>query len=156
MANNINFDELLKLKSQMKDLEENIDDFKEECCKEVASRLLAKVIKNTPVGRYEYTNKSGKKKKYKLGGTLRRGWTSKKGNINITKFGDTHQFNLENSVEYASYVEFGHRKRAKKGQPGKGWVEGKYILTTAEKEIEEISQKLIEKKINQRFGDVGK
>lgn len=137
MANNINFDEILKLQQQMKDLEENIDELKEDCCKEVASRLLTKVIKNTPVGQYAY----------KLGGTLRRGWTSQKENINITKLGDTHQFNLENSVEYASYVEFGHRTRNLKG-----WVKGQYFLTTAEKEIEEIAPKLIEKKINAKFG----
>lgn len=148
---NINFNEVLKLQSQMKDLEKNIDSFKEECCKEVASRLLTKVIKNTPVGQYVYVTKSGKRKKYKLGGTLRRGWVAQKDNINVTKFGNTHQVNLVNSVEYASYVEFGHRTRNLKG-----WVEGKYILTTAEKEIEEIAPALIEKKIKQRFGDLSK
>ena len=44
--------------------------FVEECARELAARLLAKVIKRTPVG--EYPKGSGKK-----GGTLRRGWTSR-------------------------------------------------------------------------------
>lgn len=149
--NGVNIDELLKLQSQMKDFEKNVDSFKEECCKEVASRLLAKVIKNTPVGQYIYITKNGKRKKYKLGGTLRRGWTAQKDNINVTKHGNITRFNLINDVEYASYVEFGHRTRNKKG-----WVEGKYILTTAEQEIDQIAPKLIEKKLKQRFGDLSK
>ena len=45
-----------------------VDDFIESCAKELAARLLAKVIKRTPVG--QYPKGSGKK-----GGTLRRGWT---------------------------------------------------------------------------------
>ncbi len=70
------------------------DAFIEACSKELAARLLAKVIKRTPVGDYskemEVTAKRDSKhhkkgdiykKKVnpsgKLGGTLRRGWTSK-------------------------------------------------------------------------------
>ena len=48
-----------------------IDEFIESCAKELAARLLAKVIKRTPVGQYPAS--SGKK-----GGTLRRGWTGEK------------------------------------------------------------------------------
>lgn len=68
--------------------------FCEEAARELAARLLAKVIKRTPVGKYakqdvvdEVGNKviykSGKRKGeakqqvVKKGGTLRRGWTSK-------------------------------------------------------------------------------
>lgn len=184
MAKNkgVNIDELLKLQSQMKDFEKNIDDFKEECCKEVAARLLTKVIKNTPVGQYYYFTKGekkkkstkketqkketekqankksnskkiteGKKKKYKLGGTLRRGWTAQRDKLNVTKHGNTHKIELINDVEYASHVEFGHRTRDLKG-----WVKGKHTLTIAEKEIEQIAPKLIEKKLKQRFGDLSK
>ena len=63
---------------QLKDLQERIqklegndfDAFCEACAKELAARLLAKVIKRTPVG--DYPSSTGK-----MGGTLRRGWTAK-------------------------------------------------------------------------------
>lgn len=61
--------------------------FMEACAKELAARLLAKVIKRTPVGdysgeAYECKGKDmnfthmGNKVSGKTGGTLRRGWTT--------------------------------------------------------------------------------
>jgi hypothetical protein len=47
-----------------------------------------------------------------------------------------------NSVEYASYVEFGHRTA-----DHKGWVPGHFILTISEQEIQEIAPKVLEVKI---------
>lgn len=71
------------------------EDFVESCAKELAARLLAKVIKRTPVGDYSeeitvIAKRDGKKHKKgeeykkrvnkdgKRGGTLRRGWTTQK------------------------------------------------------------------------------
>ena len=68
--------------------------FYEDCCKELAARFLAKVIKRTPVGKGQFEvahDSSGTVQKYKRGknkgqtklkrltngGTLRRGWTAK-------------------------------------------------------------------------------
>lgn len=59
-------------------------DFMESCVRELAARLLAKVIPLTPTGRYSnkvsFTTKAGKKVKFKVakkaGGTLKHGWTS--------------------------------------------------------------------------------
>ena len=67
--------------------------FHEECCRELAARFLAKVIKRTPVGKGQFEVERGKNDipmKYKRGkkqgqvklkrltngGTLRRGWTA--------------------------------------------------------------------------------
>ena len=50
---------------------EQVDLFITACAKELAARLLSKVIKRTPVG--QYPSGSGK-----VGGTLRRGWTAGK------------------------------------------------------------------------------
>ncbi len=147
----VNIDELLQFQSKIKDFEKNIDSFKEECCMEVTSRLLTMLIKDTPVGQYVYITKKGKRKKYKLGGTLRRGWTAQKDKLSVTKHGNIHKSELINDVEYSSYVEFGHRTRNLTG-----WVKGKYILTNAEKRIDEIAPKIVEKKIIQRFGDLSK
>lgn len=84
---------LNKLQKKLEKLKDKAEPFAEECTKELGARVLAKVIKRTPVGDYKteiqvtakrdsknhkkgevYTKKvnlSGKK-----GGTLRRGWTS--------------------------------------------------------------------------------
>lgn len=145
--NGADYEEMKKLQKQLTNVEKDVYKFKEDFCKEIATRLLSKLIKNTTVGSY---GKSSAKK----GGTLRRGWTGQKNQnvseyINgtqVTKVGNKHQIKLENSVEYASYVEFGHRKKGKKG-----WVEGKFILTKAEKEIEQIAPALLEKRIKEKL-----
>jgi hypothetical protein len=130
-------DNLKKLQSQ------DIEAFCRECSKELAARLLGKVIRRTPVGQYPAS--SGK-----VGGTLRNGWTHGMGMnarsfahaLPVVKKGNTYEITIINPTEYASYVEFGHRKRA-----GKGWVEGRFMLTISENEIEAQAPKLLEKKL---------
>ena len=126
-----------------------LDLFIESCAKELAARLLAKVIKRTPVG--QYPSGSGK-----VGGTLRRGWTGGKsqagsafaGNLKVNHFGDTYVIEVENPVEYASYVEFGHRTRNHSG-----WVEGKFMLTISEQEIQSAAPKVLENKLKKKLGE---
>ena len=126
-----------------------IDSFIESCAKELVARLLAKVIKRTPVG--DYPKSSGK-----LGGTLRRGWTGGKSgsaasytqNLKVKHFGNVYVIEIINPVEYASYVEFGHRTRG-----GDGWVEGKFMLTISEQEIERDAPKILENKLKKKLGE---
>jgi hypothetical protein len=86
--------DLKRLQKQLNKIQEgNIESFVDECAKELAARLLAAVIKRTPVGDYSkevevVAKKDSKKHKKgdtytkkvnpsgKVGGTLRRGWTS--------------------------------------------------------------------------------
>ena len=154
--------DMKKLQKQLNKIQEgNVEAFIEACAKELAARLLAKVIKRTPVG--EYPKSSGKK-----GGTLRRGWTSKthkeavggsgKGSISagkayadtltINHFGNTLVIEIVNPVEYASYVEYGHRT-----PDHKGWVQGRFMLTISEREIQEIAPKVLEAKIKKFLGE---
>lgn len=122
---------------------QNPDEFVESCAKELAARLLAKVIKRTPVG--EYAKGSGKK-----GGTLRRGWTGQKrasaqsyaDSLTVHHFGDTYVIEIVNPVEYASYVEYGHRTANHRG-----WVQGQFMMTISEQELETIAPKVLEAKI---------
>lgn len=124
-----------------------INAFIESCAKELAARLLAKVVKRTPVG--EYPQSSGKK-----GGTLRRGWTGEKsqavtsyaGNLKVNHYGGVYVIEIVNPVEYASYVEFGHRTRG-----GAGWVEGKFMLTVSEQEVQSASRKILENKLKKKL-----
>ena len=114
---------------------QNPDDFVESCAKELAARLLRMVVKRTPVG--EYPKSSGKK-----GGTLRRGWTGEKrssaqnyaDSLTVHHFGDTYVIEIVNPVEYASYVEYGHRTANHKG-----WVKGRFMMTISEQELEKIA-----------------
>lgn len=146
-----NFQDFEKIKDNLEKLnQEQVDLFIDACAKELAARLLAKVIKRTPVG--DYPNSSGKK-----GGTLRRGWTGGKNSsavayadsLTIHHFGDAYVIEIINPVEYASYVEFGHR-----AANHKGWVNGRFMLTISEQEIQQAAPAIIEKKLMKQMGEL--
>lgn len=184
--------DLKKLQKSLNKLQnEQVNAFVEACAKELAARLLAKVIKRTPVGDYsEYEEVTAKKdsknhkkgEKYlrrvksstgRLGGTLRRGWTSQtheeaeKGSgtpdatmaaqyaqsLKINHTGNNLVIEIINPVEYASYVEYGHRQTPGRYVPqiGKrlkqGWVAGKFMLTISEQEVQDIAPNVLEAKI---------
>jgi hypothetical protein len=147
-----------KLQKQLNKIQQgNVEGFIDACAKELAARLLAKVIKRTPVG--QYPKSSGKK-----GGTLRRGWTSKTyeeaqrgGKVSAKAYADSltiqHNGNMVvieivNPVEYASHVEYGHRTA-----DHKGWVQGRFMLAISEQEIQGIAPKVLESKIKKFLGE---
>lgn len=155
--------------------QDDVEAFIAACAKELAARLLRKVIKLTPVGDYSGTSYScagglthkGNKIEGKDGGTLRRGWTaatheeaaSGKGKSSVSKgksYANSLEINhtgnmlvivIKNPVEYASYVEYGHRK------VNGGWVKGHFMLTISEQEIQNIAPKVLESKIKKFLGE---
>lgn len=144
------FRQLQKMQQKMQKLESvDLDLFCKACAKELAARLLRKVIKRTPVG--QYPSATGK-----VGGTLRRGWTGEqkmnaKSYVNalpIAKHGNVYEIEIINPVEYSSYVEFGHRTANHKG-----WVKGRFMLTISEMELELQAEKIIEKKLIKFLGE---
>lgn len=170
--------DLKKLQKQLEKVQQagGADVLMEACAKELAARLLAKVVKRTPVGDYSgdsYTCASGEQHKGhkvpgKVGGTLRRGWTSmtqeesengkgspKKAEIiaysnglGVSHSGGMYRIEIVNPVEYASYVEFGHRTASHKG-----WVPGHFMLTISEQELQQIAPKVLETKIKKFLGE---
>lgn len=148
------FQQLKRLQKKMEKLQSgDFDKFCEEAAKELAARLLAKVIKRTPVGVVE-------------GGTLRRGWTVQTesqaqagGNpknvkayaesLIVTKVGNVYEIEVINPVNYASYVEFGHRTANHAG-----WVNGRFMLTISEQELDAQAPKILEKKLMKFLGGV--
>lgn len=134
---NCSFSELEKLKNKIEKLEDKKTELMEACAKELAARLLASTKRHTPVG--QYPSGSGK-----VGGTLRRGWTIGK----MEHVGDVYRIEIVNPVEYASYVEYGHRARNHKD-----WIEGKFMMTISEQEIQTIAPKVLENKIKKLIGD---
>ena len=149
---NVDFRELQEFRRKMEASlnDDQINDFIESSAKELAARLLAKVIKRTPVGQYPAS--TGKK-----GGTLRRGWTGGKtqggkayaDSLRVNHYGNTYVIEVVNPVEYASYVEFGHRTRNHEG-----WVEGKFMLTISEQEVQGDAAKILENKLKRKLGEV--
>ncbi|HEY4623090.1 MAG TPA: HK97 gp10 family phage protein, partial [Solibacillus sp.] len=134
------------------------DKFCEAMAKEIAARLLAKVIKRTPVA--DPDNWKTPVKGY-VGGTLRRGWTAGKENTNekgnvvgvngkngfaggleVIQRGNTYEIYVSNIVEYASYIEFGHRTSNKQG-----WVNGHFMMTISADELQQQAPAIIEKKL---------
>nr|DAI96710.1 MAG TPA: type I neck protein [Caudoviricetes sp.] len=146
------FSELIAFRDK---LQASIDDtqvFLESCVKELAARLLADVIKNTEPGIYPPSTG-------KVGGTLRRGWTAGQEidarqyvkSIVVTRVGNNFVIELINPVEYAMYVEYGHRT-----SNHKGWVDGKFTLTIAEKDIQMKAPAILEKKLEKYLREVFK
>ena len=143
---NLKFDkkELEKLQKQLEELEKGKarDKFFEDCAKEMAARLLSLVVHKTPEGVYDDPSRKG--------GTLRRGWTGGKKtdaeafakSLEIEKSGKTYTITVENNVEYAPYVEYGHRTRG-----GKGFVPGKRMLEISEQELKALAPKILQDKL---------
>ncbi|MCL2547908.1 MAG: HK97 gp10 family phage protein [Symbiobacteriaceae bacterium] len=87
---------------------------------EMGLRVLAKTKRLTPVDT----------------GYLRNSWTLGQ----VERVGDTLQITISNPAEYASFVEYGHkRSRWKSGDtaiaPG-DWVDGKFMATLSIMEVE--------------------
>lgn len=160
---NCDFSELRKYADKLEKLTDaDINDLCVKCSRQLAARLLALVIPRTPVGNYPAS--SGKK-----GGTLRRGWTSSTynraqaandsgdaavkaatwaENLRVHKSGNLYTIEIKNPVEYASYVEFGHRTVSG------GWVDGKYMLTISEERLKQISPAVLQRMINKKLHEV--
>ena len=151
MANMGKFDfkQIERFRDELKKLQDP-QQFVESCTKELAARLLRLVVKRTPVG--QYPSSAGKN-----GGTLRRGWTANKKasakayaeSMEITKEGNVYKIEIVNPVEYASYVEYGHRT-----PNHKGWVKGQFMMTISEQELQQIVPVILERKIKNYLGGV--
>lgn len=190
--------ELEKFRDNLVEFESKLDVFISDCAKELTARLLREVIKRTPVGKKPKVEKktqkvkgsSGKTRSFLtregailqthwsgyVGGTLRRGWTSKTeseaesggssvdpvayaSTLPIVRSGNLFRIVIVNPVEYASYVEYGHRQTPGRYVPAlgkrlkEGWVPGKFMLTISAEEIQRKSPQIIEKFIAQKLGE---
>ena len=146
---NADFEQLRELQKRLQKLQSiDLNKFCEDASKELAARLLALVIPRTPVG--DYPKETGKE-----GGTLRRGWTAGKEtapgayakSLPVEKSGNYYIIRVINPVEYASYVEFGHRT------VNGGFVKGRYFLTKAEAILENEKDRILEKDLTKYLKD---
>lgn len=189
----VDFRELEEFRDKIANLsEDGTRQICEECSKELAGRLLAKVVKRTPVGQrpdefngeegkkkrketVTVTSENGKKRKFLtadaaryqqywagyVGGTLRRGWTGGKqanpvqyaNGMPVRHIGSNYKIDIVNEVEYAQYVEYGHRQTPGRYVPALGkalkasWVKGQFMMTKSEAEVDAIAQSVVDKKV---------
>lgn len=165
---------LERLASQLEQAQDKQDDFYRDTIKELAARLLTKVIKRTPVGVPPTDIPESIYKEYwsgYAGGTLRRGWTAKTeaeaangsgqgvsvpaflDGVEILHVGSEYHIVLLNPVRYASFVEYGHRQKPGRYVPAIGkrlkssFVEGQYMLTLSEKELQSQAPRIIQNRL---------
>lgn len=156
MGKNVDYKQFEAFAKKLEKVEKDKQKFMEDCAKELAARLLSRVIKRTPVDE----------------GTLRRGWTggdenmSEKGGvigvggksgaasqINVVYRNGEYRCAIFNPVYYASYVEYGHRRVPGIYLPqfGKsttaGWTDGQFFLTISENEVNALAPALLEKRL---------
>ena len=112
----------------------DVQRFMVECAKDLAARLLRYAKMRTPVGRYP-------KGSGKVGGTLRRGWSQVNNGVEVAYSEGVYTVEIINPVEYASYVEYGHRTRSG------GWVPGRFMLKISEDELKGTIPQILEDKI---------
>lgn len=170
MGGNFNFREMERLAKDLEKLAKNKDRLFQGAAKELAARLLTLVIEKTPVG--NHPAESGM-----VGGTLRRGWISKTHEeasdnrknepgvkeiqdflktIQVSSDGNTYTIEVTDPVEYASYVESGHRQTPGRYVPAIGkrlkerWVEGKFMMRESVEDLQKIAPQVLEDKI-ERF-----
>lgn len=119
------FGDLKRFKQSLEQMQLDYHAFVEECIKELANRLLAKTIARTPVGET---------------GDLRKGWTLGP----VQRTGSEFHVEILNPVEYSKYVEYGHRTANHTG-----WVEGRFMLTISQEELEREMPVILERKLQQ-------
>lgn len=157
-AGSMEFNDLKEFGKRLEKMTIQYDEFCKLLTKELSARLLAKVIKRTPVGDYSETNTP-----WKMGGTLRRGWTGGQNRnvnqylnaISVQRLGSTYIITIVNPVKYGIYVEFGHRQLPGRYVPAigkrlkKSWVEGRFMLTISEMELKQQGPRIIDKKVKE-------
>lgn len=119
------FDEFKRMADAFKHAKDTrvIERFIREFLTEMAYRALAKIKRRTPVDT----------------GDLRRNWFVSK----VVRKGDAYEIELYNNIEYAGYVEYGHRTV---NSGGMGWVPGRFMATISMDEIERELPKYLERR----------
>ena len=168
----VNLNGLRRLGLSARELERQKFELYKSVLKELAARLLRKVILRTPVGVKPDASQEILAEHWSgyVGGTLRRGWTASTeeqavqgtgdgdilgylNNLEIKQEGRSFYVIIRNACSYASYVEYGHRQDKGRyvAQLGKrlvnSFVPGQYMLKISEDELARQAPAIIERKV---------
>lgn len=128
------FSEVVRLREQVKEFRIASGQIHDKVANRIALLAIRKVKKMTPVGET---------------GDLRNNWKH-----HVVKKGDEYIIVIYNQVEYASYVELGHRI-VREGVTV-GWVEGRFMLKLTMEAMEKIAARMwkneVEKEMRRIFG----
>lgn len=105
----------------------------------VSNFALREIKKTTPIGKSR---------------NLSRSWSKS----DIMYFRKNVTVKISNSMEYASFVENGHRKKSSAKASNGNWVEGKFMMKNAldltfEKKMNQAFHRDLDKKLQEIFGD---
>ncbi|MFI3175767.1 MAG: HK97 gp10 family phage protein [Bacillota bacterium] len=152
-----NYSELRRFKRQF-DREfgnqRKIDEWIKQVTKHLTARFLTAVMEDTPV--YDGVYSDGR-----LGGSLRRGWVDLEentslqisdaeienyalafvANINVVKSGNHYEVIINNNVEYASYVNYGHR--VVRGGQVVGSAPGHFFKERSEEAVDRVAERIV-------------
>lgn len=166
----VDYSELEEFRDSLLNLDKVESDIAIGCLNDLSGRFLAKVIKATPVENpiehYWTKNAAGMDvilDTGKVGGTLRRGWMTPERSMKVTP--KQYQMVLTNPVEYASYVEFGHRQHPGQFVPGlgddgkgrrlvKSWVDGQFIMTKSETEVQDKADEVVRRRFEKALRNI--
>ncbi len=124
------FSDLRKLQKNIERLQADMDKINIACVKELAARVLRSAAQRTPVDT----------------GTLRSEWAVD----NVWREGNFYNIEVYNPMEYAPYVEYGHRQVDSAGKTT-GWVQGRFMLKIACEDVERLAPKIVEKRIQKEL-----
>lgn len=126
------FSELVTIKQQVVELNRRSHSIHMKVARRIALLAIRKVKQMTPVAEIN-------------GGTLRDNWKH-----HVIKRGDDYTILIYNQVEYASFVELGHRIVV----AGKtvGWVEGRFMLKLTMGEMEQIAPNMWKREVEREMG----
>lgn len=167
------FRQVEKLKKQIEQLERQKDSFNEGCAKYLAQRLLAKVVKRTPVGDYSvkevafdvklperkvrFSTKSGKEVSFTAKAQMKHvKFTPKSSGMTggTLRRGWTKQaFSVAKVgsnyiVTITNPTDYAsYVEYGHRTSNHKGWVKGKFMMTISERELQEQAPKMIEARV---------
>lgn len=127
MADNFDFTELERMCTRLERFDSG--QFCTECAAYLAQMVVAKAKGRTNV----------------ITGRLRGSWAV----TSVERHDDIYVATVINPVEYAPFVEYGHRKKG-----GNGWVMGQFILTISVREVENAAPSIIQRKFERKLREV--
>lgn len=137
MAKEADFSQFEKFAKSWQDTYEDFDNFIKVFLLEMALRAVAKIKPRTPVDTGALRNTWGiGDQALQVGRTTEQAKSAfeQKATIDsVNVVGNNFEITIWNLMDYASFVEFGHRT------PGGGWVEGRFMMTIS---IDEVARQI--------------
>lgn len=152
----VDYSELVAFRDSLLAFDQAESEIAISCVNELCGRFLRKAVKRTPTGVYNEAQA-------KTGGTLKRGWQNPERKMTFTP--RQYQISLTNPVEYASYVEYGHRQHPGQFVPGlgddgkgrrlvKSWVDGQFIMTKSETEVQDKADEVVRRRFKKALRNI--